>query len=82
MTFVCKQCGTEFEGKPGESGRVFCSKQCYDKFKGQRRYFTCPHNDAVECELGKKKCNKCGWHPTIAKVRMDKLLNKGVTGNG
>ena len=78
MTFVCKLCGAEFEGKPGETNRVFCSKQCYDKFKVKT--FTCPHNDAVGCS--KKECNKCGWHPTIAKVRMDKLLKKGANGNG
>ena len=47
MTFVCKQCGTEFEGKPGETGRVFCSKQCYTKFSVKT--FTCHHNDAVGC---------------------------------
>jgi len=82
MTFVCQQCGKEFEGKPDEKSRVFCSKACYEKFRGETRYFTCPYNDAVDCEQGKKKCYTCGWNPAVAKVRMDKLLNKGVSGNG
>lgn len=81
MTFICKQCGIEFEGKPDEYNRVFCSKACYDKFRAQTRTFTCPHNDAVECS--RKKCNVCGWHPTIAKVRMEKLFGKNeVKANG
>ena len=81
MTFICQLCGAEFERNPEETHKVFCSPECYHKFKSQTKTFTCPHNDAVGCS--KKKCNVCGWHPTIAKARMDKLLGKnGVKANG
>lgn len=77
MTFICQLCGTEFERNPEDTHKVFCSPACYHKFKTQNRYFTCPHNDAVDCEQSKKKCYRCGWNPTVAKARMDKLLKKG-----
>ena len=40
----------------------------------------CPHNQACMCEV--KKCNTCGWHPSVAKARMEKLGIKKENSNG
>lgn len=32
----------------------------------------CQHNIACWCTT--KKCNCCGWNPTVAKKRMNKIL--------
>lgn len=40
----------------------------------------CPHNDAVVCD--KKKCYKCGWNPTVAKARMEKIQTVEVKSHG
>lgn len=37
----------------------------------KERYFACPHNDGVMCTC--KNCIECGWHPTTAKIRLDKI---------
>ena len=37
MTFICKKCGVEFEGNKGETHRVFCSRKCYEDYKGDLR---------------------------------------------
>ena len=34
----------------------------------------CPYNDACRCDV--KKCNNCGWNPTVAKRRLDKIQGR------
>ena len=77
MTVVCQWCGAEFERKPEDTNRVFYSPACYHKFKTKDRYFTCPHNEGVECAKEKKKCHRCGWNPVVAKCRKNRLLCTG-----
>lgn len=36
--------------------------------------FECPNNDGVMCTM--KNCECCGWNPTIAKMRLAKILKK------
>lgn len=31
---------------------------------------TCIHNDAVICDPANRVCNRCGWDPDVAKVRL------------
>ena len=74
MTVICQHCGAEFERNPEETHRQFCSPECYRKFKAQDRYFTCPHNEAIGCEQGKKKCYRCGGNPAVEKHRKGRLV--------
>jgi hypothetical protein len=46
----------------------------YVKIKGYTKDTTCPHNDACRCT--KRECFKCGWNPTVAKMRLDKFRGK------
>ena len=34
----------------------------------------CPHNSACRCT--EHNCYNCGWNPKVAKMRLDKILNK------
>ena len=34
--------------------------------------FVCPHNEGCMCT--QKQCNTCGWHPAVAKSRMERLM--------
>lgn len=45
----------------------------------KERQFVCPHNNGVLCSV--KNCNQCGWHPTTAKIRFDKII-KHLGGGG
>lgn len=45
----------------------------------KERQFVCPHNNGVMCDV--KKCNSCGWHPNVAKIRLDKII-KQLGGGG
>lgn len=38
----------------------------------------CPHNSACRCSV--KECHKCGWHPKVEKLRMQKILGTNVEG--
>lgn len=42
--------------------------------KYNKKPTVCPYNDACQCMV--KKCNRCGWNPTVAQMRMDKALNR------
>lgn len=70
--FKCKRCGKEFDGRPGQAIRVFCSKNCYQQYVYEQRHFTCPHNDAVVC--GHQKCYSCGWNPKVNQKRMEAMV--------
>lgn len=87
MTVICQHCGAEFERNPEETHNVFCSPACYHKFKTKDRYFTCPHNEGVECARVKKEMPQmrlepgCGQIPEESPMRykrrkaMNALLN-------
>jgi rubredoxin len=68
MFFICKQCGVEFEGHKGETHRVFCSRKCYEDYKGDLRKDSCPYNEGVGCS-DRYSCFKCGWNPNVEKKR-------------
>lgn len=36
--------------------------------------YQCPHNEACVCQ--KKDCYHCGWNPTVAQRRLEKILGK------
>lgn len=74
MTFICQECGIEFEGRPGQTYRLFCSKKCLRKAKNRRKTFPCPHNDGVECD--QKQCYRCGWNPDVEKRRKEKIRQR------
>ena len=38
----------------------------------KREYHDCPHNEGCRCRL--KNCHNCGWHPNVAKARMQKVM--------
>lgn len=42
--------------------------------------FPCPNNAYVVCTH--KNCYHCGWNPTVAKMRMDKILKERGMHNG
>ena len=48
--------------------------QYYKVEKWRKEPFTCPHNKACVCTV--KTCNRCGWHPSVEKYRMAKLLKE------
>lgn len=37
----------------------------------KERQIVCPHNDGVLCEV--KNCINCGWHPAVAKYRLENI---------
>ena len=41
----------------------------YKKKKKAKKRMVCPYNDACFCY--KKECYKCGWNPTVAKLRQE-----------
>lgn len=45
----------------------------------KERQFECPHNNGVLCSV--KNCVSCGWHPNVAKIRLDKII-KQLGGGG
>ncbi len=46
----------------------------------KKRFFPCPHNKEVMCPA--KKCFNCGWHPNVAKYRLDKIIRERAKENG
>lgn len=41
--------------------------------------FQCPYNEACSCDPKKRRCNRCGWNPNVAKARLEKTChNRGV----
>ena len=38
----------------------------------KRGYHDCPHNEGCRCNV--KNCHNCGWHPNVAKARMQKVM--------
>ena len=50
----------------------------YVKVANFKKSTDCPHNNALVCES--KNCHKCGWHPDVAKRRMDKILSAKTEG--
>lgn len=46
----------------------------------KKRFFPCPHNKEVMCSV--KKCFNCGWHPNVAKYRLDKIIREREKENG
>ena len=38
--------------------------------------FSCPYNDGVSCHPNTKRCHSCGWHPYVAKVRLERICKK------
>lgn len=45
--------------------------------KREKGKYVCPHNE--ECRCDRMTCSNCGWHPAVAKARMDKILkDRGV----
>lgn len=73
MFFICKQCGDEFEGKPGETVRLFCSGKCFHDFRRQESKHTCPNNHHVIC-TDRYYCYKCGWNPEVEKRRKEAMV--------
>jgi hypothetical protein len=54
----------------------------YVKVAHYKKDTSCPHNDALICE--RKQCGNCGWHPAVAKRRLEKAIQKrkGAKANG
>ena len=46
----------------------------YVKVASYTKPTVCPHNNACRCHT--KNCYNCGWHPTVAKMRLAKVLKK------
>ena len=42
--------------------------------RDERGKIVCPHNP--ECRCDRKVCHRCGWNPTVAQARSEKLLHK------
>lgn len=34
---------------------------------------SCPHNSEVACRYKEKPCATCGWNPTVAKARLERI---------
>lgn len=43
----------------------------YVKVAQYEKDLSCPHNNALVCDV--KKCKACGWNPTVAKMRLNKV---------
>lgn len=53
----------------------------YVKVANYKKDFSCPHNSGVRCD--EKMCYNCGWNPTVAKLRLEKIRQKlAEVGNG
>lgn len=42
--------------------------------RDERGKIICHHNP--ECRCDRKECGRCGWNPTVAQARSEKLLHK------
>ena len=42
-------------------------------YKKERSY-DCPYNSECRCE--KMRCSTCGWNPTVAQARLDKIIKE------
>ena len=84
-TGVCLVCGKEFiKTRPNKR---FCSRNCACYVANKRAKARkngevlecgsdCVYNNALVCT--KRKCDSCGWNPTVAKQRSARY---GKTGN-
>ena len=36
----------------------------------------CPYNDGVNCDPRGRQCRSCGWHPTVAENRLEKICQE------
>ena len=41
---------------------------------GKKKRTVCPHNDACRCMT--KDCYHCGWNPIVAKIRLEKAIQR------
>lgn len=47
----------------------------YVKVANYEKETVCPHNNACRCTG--RNCYRCGWHPKVAKKRLEKIYGKG-----
>lgn len=47
----------------------------YIKVANYVKETVCPYNAACRCTA--KNCGRCGWNPTVAKMRLEKIQGKG-----
>lgn len=71
--FVCIVCGKKGLDYSGGS-KKYCCKWCRDKARGHIGGYTCKYNETVNCTI--PDCSRCGWNPTVAKERSEKLLRQ------
>lgn len=45
-----------------------------DRKKVRYKIYDCPHNDGCRCT--KMECWQCGWNPSVADRRMERILRK------
>lgn len=85
----CRYCGKEYNG---ESAQKYCSRLCanrgrrtiernqydhsliWERSAGDKTRWQCPYNENVSCNV--RECNKCGWHPEVAKARSEEIKRK------
>ena len=42
----------------------------------EKKPVVCQYNEGCQCTV--KSCYNCGWNPVVAKMRLDKLQEKGT----
>ena len=75
--YTCIVCGAKGIDRSSTGGRKFCSKECSNQYWHQKNGVGkkspgCIFNEGVACEV--HKCYNCGWHPNVARRRMEALL--------
>lgn len=38
--------------------------------------FQCPYNEECSCDPARRCCERCGWNPAVAKVRLERICRK------
>ena len=44
--------------------------------KDNEKREVCPYNNAVFCYPSERRCESCGWNPTEAKHRLDRIIEQ------
>ena len=75
------QSGVERDTKI-ERGKRYMTLQYYkvDPNYKREQSFICPNNPWVMCSV--KNCYRCGWNPTVAEMRLEKIRKEMRQKNG
>lgn len=72
--FICIACGTKGIDNSAGQKKKYCSIECANKARYHKKAaieMDCKFNRGVGCLV--QDCEKCGWNPEVAKIRLEKI---------